>query len=81
MSVVLLRTALSSTLSTLLYSWIMPYAERIKVSLAAMDLQCTKETPGLSVADQIDAESDLVKGDIVFKICVVWDLAGFPSLS
>ena len=54
----------------------MPYAERIKVSLAAMDLQFTKEIPGMSVADQKDAEADLVKGDIVFKICVVWDLAG-----
>ena len=59
----------------------MPYAERIKVSLAAMDLQFTKEIPGLSVADQKDAEADLVKGDIVFKICVVWDLAGLPSFS
>ena len=62
-------------------TWIMPYAERIKVSLAAMDLQFTKEIPGLSVADRKDAEADLVKGDIVFKICVVWDLAGLPSFS
>ena len=62
-------------------TWIMPYAERLKVSLAAMDLQFTKEIPGLSVADQKDAKADLVKGDIVFKICVVWDLAGPLSFS
>ena len=56
--------------------WTMPYPERLKVSLAAMDLRFTKEIPGLSVADQEDAKADLVRGDIVFKICVVWDLAG-----
>ena len=48
-------------------TWVMPYAERIKVSLAAMDLQFTNDIPGLSVADRKDAQADLVKGDIVLR--------------
>ena len=49
-------------------------------SLAAMVLQFTLAKPGLIVTDQKDAEADLVIGDIVFKICVVWYFAGLRSL-
>ena len=62
-------------------TWSMPYAEKIQVALAARDLQFAREIPGLSAAEQKEAQADLVKGDIVFKICVVWDLAGLPSFS
>ena len=53
--------------------WVMPYAERLQVRLAAMDLGVSGELPGLSAAQQEEAEVDLVNGDIVFKIGVVGD--------
>ena len=61
-------------------TWRMPYAEKLQVSLAAMDLRFVGEIPGLSAMQQKEVEVDLVKGDIVFKIGVVWDPAGLPSL-
>ena len=54
-------------------TWVMPYPELLKVRLAAMDLEYTKEIPGLSAAQRREAEADLVQGDIVFKIGVAWD--------
>jgi hypothetical protein len=51
----------------------MPYPERLQVRLAAMDLGVSGELPGMSVAQQEEAEVDLVKGNIVFKIGVVGD--------
>ena len=54
----------------------MPYAEKLQVCLAAMDLGFAGEIPGLSAAQRGEVEADLVKGDIVFKIGVVWDPAG-----
>ena len=59
-------------------TWVMPYPELLKVRLAAMDLEYTKEIPGLSAAQRREAEADLVQGDIVFKIGVVWDSVGTP---
>ena len=61
-------------------TWVMPYAERLQVRLAAMDLGVFGELPGLSAAQQEEAEVDLVKGDIVFKIGVVGDPASLLSL-
>ena len=54
-------------------TWVMPYPERLQVRLAAMDLGVSGELPGMSVAQQEEAEVDLVKGNIVFKIGVVGD--------
>ena len=57
--------------------------------MAAMDLGVVGELPGLSAAQQEEAEVDLVNGDIVFKIGVVGDPArplplflsvGFPCM-
>ena len=60
-------------------TWCMPYAERLQVCLAAMALGLAGKVPGLSDAQQDEVKADLVKGDIVFKIGVVWDPAGLPS--
>ena len=40
--------------------WVMPYAERLQVRLAAMDLGVVGELPDLSAAQQEEAEVDLV---------------------
>ena len=62
-------------------AWEIHYAQKLQVGLAVMDLDFNNEIPALSTAQQKDVEADLVKGDIVFKIRVVWDPAGLPSVS
>ena len=42
-----------------------PYAEKLQVCLAAMDLGFVGEIPGLSAAQKGEVEADLVTGDIV----------------
>ena len=46
-------------------TWNMPYAEKLQVCLAAMDLNFVKEIPGVSAAQREEVEADLVTGDIV----------------
>ena len=46
-------------------TWRMPYAEKLQVCLAAMDLGFVGEIPGLSAAQKGEVEADLVTGDIV----------------
>ena len=60
-------------------TWTMPYPEQLKVCLAARELGVDDEIPGLTDADRAEAEIDLVMGDTVFKICVVWVPAGYLS--
>jgi len=57
----------------------MPYPEQLKVCLAARQLCVDDAIPGLTDADRAEAEIDLVMGDTVFKICVVWVPAGYLS--
>ena len=46
-------------------TWRMPYAEKLQVCLASMDLGFAGEIPGLSAAQKGEVEADLVTGDIV----------------
>ena len=46
-------------------TWRMPYAEKLQVCLAAMELGFDGEIPGLSAAQQMKAKEDLVTGDMV----------------
>ena len=59
----------------------MAYDERLRCCLTSMALGFTGEIPGLTREERDEAVADLVKGDIVVKIGVVWDPAGLPSLS
>ena len=60
-------------------TWRMPYAEKLRVCLAAMDIGFTGIIPGLSLAQQEEVVADLVKGDKMLEIGVEWDPAGLPS--
>ena len=46
-------------------TWSMPYAERLQVSLAAMELGYEGEIPGLRAGHEMEARDDLVTGDMV----------------
>ena len=62
-------------------TWCMPYATKLQVKLAATERRFHGDIPGLSVAQQTEVESDLVTGDIMFKMGALWDPADLSFLS